>query len=236
MNSTKQQSPNKFVRFLRNHAALLLLIFCVLAIAAVVLIVTLTDNNSTLIPDQPTTVDPNDDNQTVNPNDDTPVVEPNDPTNEVKEPIKVYFQSPLDYEYVSMEYTSGEGENLFVYSSTLNMWTTHHGVDLVAADGTQVCSMFDGTVIDVTESYGMGGTVVVDHGDNVIATYSSLSDIQVVKGQEVMQGEVLGTVSTTASYEFVDGAHLHLEITENGDYVDPTQYINGEVFREIEED
>ena len=42
MNST----PNKFTRFLKNNAALLLIIFCVLAIAAVVLAVTLTDGGN----------------------------------------------------------------------------------------------------------------------------------------------------------------------------------------------
>ena len=66
MNTTKQ--PNKFTRFLRNNAALLLLIFCVLAIAAVVLAVTLTRApDEPVIPDNPVVVDPgNNDDKTRN--------------------------------------------------------------------------------------------------------------------------------------------------------------------------
>lgn len=223
MNTTKQ--PNKFTKFLRNHAALLLLIFCIVAIATVVLVVALTAKpNEPVIPDDPVVNKP-DDNTPTNPDDNKPVI---------KDKIKVYFTSPVNYQTVSMEYT-GNDEASFVFSSTLEQWSTHHGVDLVAAEGTAVNSMYDGTVIDVSETYGMGNIVKVDHGNNVIATYASLSDVQVVKGQQVAKGEKLGAVGVSASYEFMDGAHVHLEVTENGKLVDPMKYVNGEVFREIEQ-
>ena len=124
---------------------------------------------------------------------------------------------------------------MFVFNKTLNMWKTHNALDLLAADGSKVVSMYDGVVLDVSESYGMGHVVKIDHGNNVIATYASLGDVKVVKGQEVQRGEQIGTVSTSASYEFFDGAHLHLEMTVNGKTVDPTPYVKGEVFREVEQ-
>lgn len=222
MNSAKQS--NKFTKFLRNHAALLLLIFCVVAIATVVLVVTLTSSNEPVIPDTPVVVDPGHND---------PVKDPDEPT--IKEKVKVYFAAPLTYQTVSMEYTHGE-EAMFVYNSTLQYWTTHNGVDLVAADGTAVNSMYDGTVVDVSTTYGMGNIVKIDHGNNVVATYASLGDVQVVEGQQVAKGEKIGVVSTSASYEFVDGAHLHLEVAENGKNVDPMKYVNGEVFREVDPD
>lgn len=223
MNSTKQ--TNKFTRFLRNHAALLLLIFCIVAIATVVLAVTLTQtSDSPVIPDDPI----------VNKPDDPVINKPDDPVVPDKQKIKLYFASPLSYQKLGMEYTHGD-ESMFVYNSTLECWATHNGVDLVASDGAAVNSMFDGTVLDVTETYGMGNVVRIDHGDNVIATYASLSDVQVVKGQKVSKGEKIGAVSESASYEFMDGAHLHLEVTENGKNVDPMKYVNGEIFREIEQ-
>lgn len=222
MNTTKK--TNKFTRFLRNNAALLILIFCVIAIATVVLAVTLTRGNSNnpVIPDNPVVVDPNPDD----PNPEQPVV---------KDKIKVYFAAPVAHTSVSMGYTDST-TNPFVYSSTLNDWAAHKAVDLVAADGTAVNAMYDGTVIDVTETFGMGHIVTIDHGDNVVATYASLSDIQVVKGQAVKKGDKIGAVSTTASNEFMDGAHLHLEVSKNGAAVDPMPYVNGAVFREIEQD
>lgn len=221
MNSTKQTS--KFTRFLKNNAALLLIIFCLVAIASVVLAVTLT--NSTELPDDDPVVKPNPDDD----NED-PVVKPT-PEDPVPSTVKVYFQAPVDYVSVTMEYS----EEVAVFNKTLNYWSTHKALDLSAADGTDVVSMYDGTVVDVYESYGMGNVVKIDHGENIVATYASLGDVQVVKGQEVTRGEKIGTVSTTASYEFSDGAHLHLEVTQNGLAVDPTPYVNGEIFREVEQ-
>lgn len=224
MNSTKQTS--KFSRFLKNNAALLLIIFCVLAIATVVLVVALTQQSN--VPDDSVVVNPKPDD---NKKPDDPVINP--PTPDKPELIKVYFKAPIDYTKVTMEYTDGN-ELLFVFNKTLNMWKTHNAVDLAAADGTTVAAMYDGTVVDVSESYGMGNIVKIDHGDNVIVTYASLADVEVVKGEEVKQGDKIGTVSTTASYEFSDGAHLHLEVTKDGKTTDPMPYVNGEIFREVE--
>lgn len=222
MNTTKK--TNKFTRFLRNNAALLLLIFCVVAIATVVLAVTLTRDTSDnpVIPDNPVVSDPGNDDK-------------KDPQPTIKDKIKVYYASPVTYSSISMDYTDGK-DTLFVFSSTLNDWASHKGVDLVATDGAAVNAMYDGTVIDVQETFAMGNIVTVDHGDNVIATYASLADVQVIKGQTVKKGDKLGTVSTTASNEFMDGAHLHLEVAKNGASVDPMPYVRGDIFKEIEQD
>lgn len=222
MNTTKQ--PNKFTRFLRNNAALLILIFCVLAIASVVLAVTLTRDktpDTPIIPDNPVVKDPDDTNK--------------DPDPVIKDKVKVYFSSPVAHTSISMGYTDGK-DTMFVFSSTLNDWASHKGVDLVAADGTAVSAMYDGTVIDVKETFAMGNIVTIDHGDNVVATYASLSDVQVTKGQTVKKGDKIGAASTTASNEFMDGAHVHLEIAKDGKNVDPMPYVNGTIYREIEQD
>ena len=221
MNTTKK--TNKFTRFLRNNAALLILIFCVIAIATVVLAVTLTRStpDTPIIPDNPVVTDPDDNKK--------------DPIPTIKDKIKVYFAAPVNYTSISMEYTDGK-DTLFVFSSTLNDWSAHMGVDLIATDGAAVNAMYDGTVIDVKETFAMGNIVTIDHGDNVVATYASLSDVKVVKGQSVKKGEQIGAVSTTASNEFMDGAHVHLEVAVKGASVDPMPYVNGTIFREFEQD
>ena len=222
MNSTKQR--NKFSRFMRTHAALLIIIFCVLAITAVVLAVTLTRNPEPIIPDDPVVSNPGDDD----PNKD----DPTKPTQKVK----VYFAKPVDYVSINMEYTSGIGDDLFVFNPTLKYWATHKAVDLAAADGTKVVSMYDGVVVKVDEDIERGHYVTIDHGDKVVATYASLSNVEVVQGQQLKRGESIGAVSTSAGYECENGAHLHLEIYKNNVVVDPMPYVNGEVFREVDED
>ena len=222
MSTNTNTQPSKFTRFLRNHAALLLLIFSILAITAVVLAVTLTDKQP-IVDDNPTVVKPNEEQKP-------------DDTDKPQQPIytKVYFAAPLKYASISMEYSDGK-DVMFVFNKTLNTWATHNAVDLVADEGTQVSAMYDGTVVDVSESYGMGNVVKVDHGDNVVCTYASLSDVKVIKGQSVKKGDIIGKVSSSAGYEFSDGAHLHLEVAVNGKNVDPMPYVKGEVFREVEE-
>ena len=225
MNRTKQ--PSKFKRFLRNNVALLLLIFCVLAITAVVLSVTLT-RNPAVIPDDPVVNNPNDDQPGNNkPGDDTP----NKPG---KDKIKIYFIAPLNYTGKSMEYTSNTADNPFEYNRTLQVWAAHRAVDLLASEGTDVVAMYDGTVIEVGTSTNEGNYVVIDHGDNVVATYASLQNVQVQPNQKLEQGDVIGEVSISASAEYLDGAHLHLSVKKNNVIVDPTPYFTGEVYREVE--
>ena len=223
MNSTKQQ--NKFTRFMRTHAALLIIVFCVLAITAVVLAVTLTRSNNPVIPDDPVVSKPGNDD----PNeDDKPSNNPTD-----KEKVKVYFLKPVEYTNIDLGYTSGIDEDLFVFNPTLGWWATHKAVDLAAADGTKVVAMYDGLVVDVKEDLQRGYYVTIDHGDNVIATYASLANVQVVEGQQVKQGETLGAVSTSMGNECENGAHLHLEVYKNNKAVDPMPYVKGEIYREV---
>ncbi len=216
-------NPSRISKFIKNNVALLVIAFCAISIFAVVLVVSM---------QQDTPID----NPVVNNPVDTPVADDNlpEPTPVIKtEIIKVYFASPLVYETEGMGYTNGD-DVLFVYNSTLNIWKTHDGIDLIADEGTSVCAMYDGTVVDVAETYGMGNSITIDHGNGVVATYASLSNVQVVKGQVVDKGEKIATVSTSASYEFVDGNHLHLEVKKDGVHVDPMPYVNGEVYNEKE--
>ena len=222
MNSTKQK--NKFSRFLRTHAALLIIIFCMLAITAVILAVTLTKGPDEVIPNDPVVSEPG--------NDDPGSDKPSTPA----EKTKVYFRKPCEYTGIDMEYTSCIGDDLFVFNPTLKSWATHKAVDLAASEGTEVKSMYSGTVVEVGDDMERGNYVIIDHGDKVVATYASLANVSVVEGQAVQQGDTLGAVSTSAGYECENGAHLHLEVRENNVLVDPMPYVNGDIFREVDPD
>lgn len=216
MNSTRQ--TNKFTRFLRNHAALLLLIFCVIAIATVVLAVTLTREPT--LPDNPVGGRPDD-----NPDSTEPAV---------KEKVKVYFDAPVKFTSIGMHFT--DDDTMFVFNASLGYWATHDGIDLLAAEGTEVVAMYDGVVIDIDETFGKGNYVTVDHGDNVIVTYASLGDVDVLEGQRLTKGEHIGTVSASAADEHKQGSHLHIEVVKNDQIVNPLPYIDGEIYREIDAD
>ncbi len=237
MNTNRQ--TNKFVRFLQNNTALLIIILSVIAIASIVMIVAFTGGSDIDTPvsgqtddtddtdtDDADTDDADDTDTDADTNTDTDVDIDTEPS-----AVQVYFVSPVAEYTVGMGYTDGE-EVLFVFNATLNKWSTNYSVNLIAEEGTEVTSMHDGTVVSVSESYALGGTVSVMYGEDIMVTYASLADIVVVEGQSVVQGETIGTVSTTANNEFMEGAHVHVEVAVDGVTVDPTPYIEGTMYIE----
>jgi murein DD-endopeptidase MepM/ murein hydrolase activator NlpD len=103
----------------------------------------------------------------------------------------------------------------------------HTGIDLLAAEGTPVEAADGGTVtfarIDGSMTSGYGQMVIIDHGNGRETRYAHLSTMDVKEGQQIAQGDVLGKVGSTGGST---GAHLHFEVRENGEPVDPRQYIN----------
>ena len=115
---------------------------------------------------------------------------------------------------------------VLAYDETMGDWRTHHGLDISAQLGTEVCSISTGTVEAVYEDDLMGTTVVIDHGGGIKSIYSNLAaKPTVVAGDVVKPGTVIGAVGETALAESGRPPHLHLEMSK-GDYiVDPLQYL-----------
>jgi murein DD-endopeptidase MepM/ murein hydrolase activator NlpD len=103
----------------------------------------------------------------------------------------------------------------------------HAGVDLAATEGTPVRAADGGTVtfseVSGSMTSGYGQMVIIDHGNGRETYYAHLSTMDVKEGQQIAPGDVLGNVGSTGG---VTGAHLHFEVRENGEPVDPRQYIN----------
>jgi len=103
----------------------------------------------------------------------------------------------------------------------------HDGVDLGAREGTPVLSPGPGVVRVATESYDaaphLGTVVIVDHGDGLATLYAHLASLAVSAGQRVDPGTTLGTVGATGD---VTGPHLHLEVRDHGELVDPAGVLD----------
>jgi murein DD-endopeptidase MepM/ murein hydrolase activator NlpD len=69
-------------------------------------------------------------------------------------------------------------------------------------------------------SYGLYVVVVSPGGIETL--YAHMSSINVVQGQQVAQGDVLGWVGCTG---YCTGNHLHFEVIDNGVRVDPLSYL-----------
>jgi murein DD-endopeptidase MepM/ murein hydrolase activator NlpD len=103
--------------------------------------------------------------------------------------------------------------------------TGHHGgTDFGAFEGTPVYAMNRGTVVIARELAVRGNMVIVDHGGGVFSGYAHLSRVDVVEGQAVETGQVLGGVGTTG---LSTGNHLHWEVALRGILVDGLRWIDG---------
>lgn len=113
-----------------------------------------------------------------------------------------------------------------LYNETLADWRTHDGIDIAAALGDSVLAACSGTVMAVTKDALMGATVVIDHPDGFQTTYANLqSDPAVTVGESVSAGQIIGAVGDTAAAEAAQGPHLHFSVTQDGDAVDPNEFL-----------
>ena len=109
-----------------------------------------------------------------------------------------------------------------VYSYTLKDWRTHNGIDIAAAEGTQVLNVCEGVVESAGTDDLMGNTVVVRHTDGKVSRFASLDTVAVQEGQTLAKGDPIGTVGKSMLLECGETHHLHYELWENDKTVDPT--------------
>ena len=103
----------------------------------------------------------------------------------------------------------------------------HTGIDISGGGrviyGAGVAASLSGTVqTTVYGSRGYGYYIIVDHGGNNKTLYGHLSAIYVTPGQTVIQGDTIGAVGSTGNST---GPHLHFEIRQNGQKVDPAPLL-----------
>jgi murein DD-endopeptidase MepM/ murein hydrolase activator NlpD len=98
----------------------------------------------------------------------------------------------------------------------------HTGVDISAEFGTPVKATGDGVVIHANWNGGYGRCVIVDHGNGYQTWYAHLSRMDVVEGDEIRQGDVVGQVGTTGRST---GAHLHYEVRIRSTPVNPYRFL-----------
>lgn len=98
----------------------------------------------------------------------------------------------------------------------------HKGVDIIAPRGTPVRATADGVVMHAAYMSGYGRLVVIDHGNGLSTYYAHLARFEVIAGQEIRRGEILGTVGSSGR---VTSPHLHYEVRRGGNPVNPGTYL-----------
>ncbi len=98
----------------------------------------------------------------------------------------------------------------------------HRGIDLVADLGSPVQAIRSGRVLEVGTHRGLGRFIVVGHRRHLRSLYAHLKTADVVEGQRVRQGQVIGAVGKTgnARHAWIT-PHLHLEVMRRKEPINP---------------
>lgn len=103
-------------------------------------------------------------------------------------------------------------------------WYLHKGIDIAYSRGTKVVSTADGKVIEKAfDAEGYGNYIVIKHKYGFYTRYAHMDKVYVKEGQNVQQGEVIGTLGSTG---LSTGPHLHYEVRIGSQVVDPQRYLD----------
>jgi len=110
------------------------------------------------------------------------------------------------------------------YCETYGDWRLHLGVDIAAKKGTDVVSAGKGKVKKVYYDDLYGKTIVIDHGNGVIANYCGVKSVVVSKGDIVEIGERIAVIGEIPC-EVADEIHLHFSVKRDSKFVDPIEEL-----------
>lgn len=114
--------------------------------------------------------------------------------------------APLNELVVTFAFGEREGEE-------------HQGIDLDAQEGEPVYAALDGTVTTAASSDSYGNWIELTHTDGLSTRYAHCFVLAVKEGDTVSAGDLIALAGDTGD---ADGVHLHFELLEDGQPVDPS--------------
>lgn len=150
-----------------------------------------------------------------------------------------YGAKDYDGKYTQPEYRTSSGTYIWPTQGTITSGygyrgddptlpagasTYHEGIDIGAPQGTPVIACDGGVVVEAGANGGYGNSVGIRHDDGTISYYNHLYTWGVKVGDKVSQGQQIGQVGSTGTSS---GPHLDFRLYKDGEYLDPTQYLQG---------
>lgn len=220
---------DKIKRFFIDKKELLVFIAVVVVVFATVITIASLALNDTPVSKDDNIVKPGDDDNkpTITPGDD----DKNDPSVELP---KIKFAVPVkgEYEVVRIFYdlSLSDAELEAAVINTGSSFIESKGISYAKSDNSvfDVCSIYDGKVTSVEEDELDGVCVTIQHADDVISIYSSLSDVTVKVNDTIKVGQVIGKASTSLT-DVEAGVHMHLVVKVNNAYINPTTVFGKEL-------
>lgn len=112
-------------------------------------------------------------------------------------------------------------------SITQQFHTGHYALDIANSSRPAIWAAAAGTVVKASSGTwggGYGNHVIIDHGNGIKTLYGHMTSLNVVVGQQVEQGDVIGIMGNTGRVYGITGIHLHFEVIDNGVKRNPKLY------------
>ncbi|MFT5233897.1 MAG: murein DD-endopeptidase MepM/ murein hydrolase activator NlpD [Candidatus Krumholzibacteriia bacterium] len=113
----------------------------------------------------------------------------------------------------------------FIVGSVANGVVPHQGVDIAGPAEGPVLAAARGTVVREGFDEYLGNFAEIQHGMGYLTVYGHCQRIVVSRGDHITAGQVIGYVGRTGQ---ASANHLHFEIWEQGEAVDPRKFVVGE--------
>jgi murein DD-endopeptidase MepM/ murein hydrolase activator NlpD len=100
----------------------------------------------------------------------------------------------------------------------------HKGIDFEADVGDPVLAVADGVVSFSGVRSGYGNVIEIDHGNGYVTRYAHNSQLERMVGDLVRSGQEIAKAGSTGRST---GAHVHLEVWQDGRVIDPRKFLAG---------
>ena len=234
MSEQKKQSLSEKLKNTKINRAGLIGTVIVLVLLAVIISVTVVSNRAKNkgegLPDpddQVETVDTKKPEESKPPVDEKPSETPKEPAGNNSSTVE--NKLPSFVLPVSGALLKKHDSEMQVYSTTMDDYRVHIGVDIVTEENAPVYAAADGTVSKIWKDPMMGYSMAVKHSGNCYTIYKNLSETLpdgIKEGTSVRSGQLIASVGESAMLEVAEEPHLHFEMTVADLAVDPLEYFN----------
>lgn len=153
------------------------------------------------------------------------VVETAAPNEKLKYPFaeSLYDDVSIVQDYYDAEADEATRENaLLVFNQT---YKTNTGLSIsIEGKPFEVVASMSGTVKEIITDPFKGNEVILTHADGLETVYGSVTGVLVQQGDEVTQGQALGTADQN-EWNPTAGIHLHFQVLQEGIAVNPKSFL-----------
>ena len=137
-----------------------------------------------------------------------------------KEKYNISNSGDFDTEYLFIPPVKGRITSKFDYK------TKHYAVDIATDKDTPVKAVSQGIVVFSDWTPNTGNVLILKHNSGLISVYKHNSKLLKKQGELAESGEAIAITGSTG--ELSTGPHLHFELWDKGEALDPLNYIDFE--------